>query len=417
MPFEIPESWEWCKVEDFAYVASGSTPEKSSFVEKGIPYLKMYNLRNQKIDFEYKPQYITEEVHNGKLQRSRTEVGDLIMNIVGPPLGKLAIIPPTLPQCNFNQAAVLIRPLLHKSIIVRYLFYYLSQMSEINSLQTRGNAGQDNISLTQCQNIRVPLPPLSEQERIIRKVEEWFLLIEEIEAYKDDLQDSITQVEQKILDLAIKGKLLPQDPNDEPAFELLKRVNPDFAPSDNPHYENIPFKIPGSWGWCKVEDIFELNPKNRIEDSTIIGFVPMECISPGFGYSHAFEEKKWRDVKKGYCHFQNGDIGIAKISPCFENRKSTIFYDLPNNMGAGTTELVILRSRSVCTEFYLYVFQSSWYIKEGTKYFKGVVGQQRVNKDIFTTLLIPVPPIEEQKRIVKRIKKIFTTLDEITEEL
>lgn len=93
VPFEVPNSWVWCRLEDIAYVASGSTPDKTCFVENGVPYIKMYNLRNQKIDFAYHPQYITEEVHNGKLQRSRTEVGDLIMNIVGPPLGKLAIIP------------------------------------------------------------------------------------------------------------------------------------------------------------------------------------------------------------------------------------------------------------------------------------------------------------------------------------
>ena len=92
-PFEIPENWTWCRVDDFAYIASGSTPSKDAFVEKGIPYIKMYNLRKQQIDFYFHPQYIKPEVHNGKLQRSRTEVGDLIMNIVGPPLGKLAIIP------------------------------------------------------------------------------------------------------------------------------------------------------------------------------------------------------------------------------------------------------------------------------------------------------------------------------------
>ena len=95
----------WCKLGDIAYVASGSTPSKESFVANGIPYIKMYNLRNQKIDFDFQPQYIKEEIHNGKLQRSRTEIGDLIMNIVGPPLGKLAIIPHSLPQANFNQAA------------------------------------------------------------------------------------------------------------------------------------------------------------------------------------------------------------------------------------------------------------------------------------------------------------------------
>ena len=179
VPFEVPSSWVWCRLEDIAYVASGSTPDKTCFVAKGIPYIKMYNLRNQKIDFDYHPQYVTEEVHNGKLQRSRTEIGDLIMNIVGPPLGKLAIIPATLPQANFNQAAVLIRPYKFKDELVPYLKSYLEEMSEINSIVTRGSAGQVNISLTQSQNMRIPLPPLGELQRIMNEVYKYNKLIEE----------------------------------------------------------------------------------------------------------------------------------------------------------------------------------------------------------------------------------------------
>ena len=137
----------------------------------------------------------------------------------------------------------------------------------------------------------------------------------------------------------------------------------------------------------------------------------MACVDDGFGYAHSFETRPWGEIRKGYSHFQNGDIGIAKISPCFENRKSTIFYDLPNGIGAGTTELTVLRGHCVNIEFYLYLFQSEWYIFEGTKEFKGVVGQQRVNKEIFTTLLIPLPPIEEQNRIVTEIKKWFSLID------
>ena len=117
--------------------------------------------------------------------------------------------------------------------------------------------------------------------------------------------------------------------------------------------------------------------------------------------------------KKGYCHFQNGDIGIAKISPCFENLKSTIFQNLPNNYGAGTTELVILRPLNIHAKFYLYLFKSQWYISEGTKYFKGVVGQQRVHKGIFTDLQIPLPPLVEQYRIVAEIEKWFALIDQI----
>ena len=133
----------------------------------------------------------------------------------------------------------------------------------------------------------------------------------------------------------------------------------------------------------------------------------MALVQDGFGFSHSYERRVWRDVKKGYSHFQNGDIGIAKISPCFENRKSTIFYGLPNGIGAGTTELTILRPIVVDAEFYLFLFQSIWYITEGTKDFTGVVGQQRVNKEIFTSLVIPIPPIAEQKRITTEIKRYF----------
>ena len=178
------------------------------------------------------------------------------------------------------------------------------------------------------------------------------------------------------------------------------------------HYENeVPFEVPEGWEWCQVSDIFELNPKNDVPDDTQSGFIPMACVDDGFGYAHSFETRLWGEIRKGYSHFQNGDIGIAKISPCFENRKSTIFYDLPNGIGAGTTELTVLRGCCVNTEFYLYLFQSEWYIFEGTKEFKGVVGQQRVNKEIFTTLLIPLPPIEEQNRIVTKIKKWFSLID------
>jgi len=137
----------------------------------------------------------------------------------------------------------------------------------------------------------------------------------------------------------------------------------------------------------------------------------MTCVDDGFSGNHSFEERIWKEVKKGYCHFQNGDIGVAKISPCFENLKSTIFQNLPNNYGAGTTELVILRPINVCAKFYLYLFKSKWYIDEGTKYFKGVVGQQRVHKGIFTDLQIPLPPLAEQQRIITEIERWFSLID------
>ena len=191
-------------------------------------------------------------------------------------------------------------------------------------------------------------------------------------------------------------------------FIALKRI--DFI-SDTPHYENVPFEVPESWCVVSLSELFMLNPKNEVEDNAEVGFVPMTNVEDGFSGDHTFEVRGWKGVKKGYCHFQNGDIGVAKISPCFENLKSCIFHSLPNGFGAGTTELVILRSMGVYSPFYLYLFKSTWFISQGTKYFKGVVGQQRVNKAIFTELEVPLPSYGEQQRIVAEIEKWFAFID------
>ena len=202
IPFEIPENWVWCRLGEIAYITSGSTPSQSAFVEKGIPYLKMYNLRNQKIDFFHKPQYIKEEVHNGQLKRCRAYSGDIIMNIVGPPLGKIAIIPDDLPECNFNQAAVLIRPLIKE--MNQFIFWYLNELSEIRAIETKGVAGQDNISVTQAQNMRVPLPPFAEQNRIVQKLDELMQYCNELEASIKQSESQNEKLLQQVLREALR---------------------------------------------------------------------------------------------------------------------------------------------------------------------------------------------------------------------
>lgn len=172
-------------------------------------------------------------------------------------------------------------------------------------------------------------------------------------------------------------------------------------------------------GWClaQMSDLFIVNPKNKLEDAVEAGFVPMGLVDDGYSGNHSYERRPWGEIKKGYCHFTNGDIAVAKISPCFENRKSTIFKRLPNGVGAGTTELVILRGEQLFSQYFLYLFKSDWYIAQGTKYFKGVVGQQRVNKEIFTSLNVAVPPYNEQVRIVTQIQQLFKLFDIMTENL
>ena len=381
-PYLLPKGWEWCKLEDIAYVASGSTPSKESFVSNGIPYIKMYNLRNQKIDFDFKPQYIKTETHNGKLQRSRTEVGDLIMNIVGPPLGKLAIIPPSLPQANFNQAAVLIRPLLHKAILTKYLFYYLSEMSEINSISTKGSAGQVNISLTQSQNMRVPLPPLSEQKRIIAELEYCFDLISTIEQSQSDLQDTIKQAKSKILDLAIHGKLVPQDPNDEPASELLKRINPKAEITcDNGHYP----QLPDGWCKCRLEDIVEYEQPQA--------YIVVLTAGKSFviGYTNETE-------------------GIYQNTPCIifdDFTTDSKLVDFPFKVKSSAMK--ILKVADDIEIEYVAMFMNITRLIGDT--------HKRYWISEYSKLCIPIPPKDEQKRIINAANAMFEKLDAIMESL
>ena len=410
VPYVIPVGWVWCRLEDIAYVAAGSTPSKESFVENGVPYIKMYNLRNQKIDFEFHPQYITEEVHNNKLARSRTQPGDLLMNIVGPPLGKLAIIPESLPEANFNQAAVLIRPLKYKPAITKYLFYYLSELSEINSISTKGSAGQVNISLTQSQQMRIALPPLAELERITQKIESLFSKIDVVKTSTGNIYDLISKIKSSILEKALSGKLVSQDKTDEPAIRLLKSINPNYDSTDNRHYRNVP----NGWQFVKIKDVFTINPKNKVDDDLEAGFVSMSMIDESYRDSYQFEKKKWALIKTGFTHFKDGDIAVAKISPCLENRKSMILKNLPNGIGAGTTELHVFRSAIVYPKFALYFVKSDYFINHCVGTFNGVVGQQRVGKNIIEDIIFPLPPYEEQKRISEKITEIFQCLDKIS---
>lgn len=394
MPYEVPDGWVWCRLEDIAYVVSGSTPDKTCFVENGIPYIKMYNLRNQKIDFAYHPQYITEEVHNGKLLRSRTEVGDLIMNIVGPPLGKLAIIPATLPQANFNQAAVLIRPYKFKKVLVPYLKAYLEEMSEINSIATRGSAGQVNISLTQSQNMRIPLPPLNEVERIINEVVKYDLFIEAIEYETTDLQALIISIKNKILDLAIHGKLIPQDPNDEPALDLLKRINPNFTPCDNAHYP----QLPKGWAVAPMQILCSLIDGNKQNG--------IERVNLDVKYLRGERDPKTLTFGKY--------IPANSFLILVDGENSGEVFRTPIEGYQGSTFKRLFINENMNTEYMLQVINLYRKLLRENKVGSAI---PHLNKKLFKGIIVSIPPYKEQQRIVDAINKAFMSLDMIMESL
>ena len=192
------------------------------------------------------------------------------------------------------------------------------------------------------------LPPLNEQKRIVLEASKLISIIEKINVDKNELVKAIAAYKLTILQLAITGKLVPQDLSEEPAIDLLRRINPNYKPCDNRHYENVPK------GWCfaKIKDIFIINPKNKANDYDMAGFVSMSMINEGYVDSYQYESREWSSIKAGFTHFQDGDIAVAKISPCLENRKSMILKGLPNGIGAGTTELHVFRSSIVAPQLH-----------------------------------------------------------------
>ena len=181
----------------------------------------------------------------------------------------------------------------------------------------------------------------------------------------------------------------------------------------------IPFEIPDNWGFEKIRNIFIINPKNNLDDNTTVSFIPMTMIDDQFSGKYKYEIKTWNTCKKGFTHFASNDVGFAKISPCFENRKSVLFSKLENNVGAGTTELYIIRrfTDDIIGKYLLYFVKTEYFISKGKGTFSGVVGQQRVDKDVMLDTYIPIPPLKIQKKIVQKIELLIEQLDNIENNL
>ena len=324
---------------------------------------------------------------------------------------------------------------------------YILEALHLNKYAT--GAAQLGLSVANILNVFVPIPSTKEQQHIGRKISEIIEVIESIELQKQKLQRAVLNTKSKILDLAIRGKLVPQDPNDEPASVLLERIRVEkeelikqgkikrdkkesviFKGEDNSYYlkdengvtditDDLPFYIPDLCQWAKIKDILQINPRNSLENNLKVSFVPMLLIDNGYSGKHTDEVRLWKQVKNGFTHFKENDVGIAKITPCFENRKSTIFKNLRNGYGAGTTELHILRTYddTILPQYLLAYIKSNLFIEKGKQNFIGVVGQQRIGRTYIENLYLPIPPLQEQQRIADQIDVIFTQLDAIISSL
>ena len=402
-PFDIPESWQWVKIDEIASSNIGLTYSPQDIVDDGVPVYRSNNIRDNKIcldDIVY--------VSCPILEKQYLNNGDLLIcarNGSRRLVGKNVIIENLERPTSFGAFMAVCRSCYNPWIkLLLDSAYFNSYLDESNSTAI------NQITQKMLLDFILPLPPKEEQSRIISAFHSIVGVIDGIDQSKKNLSESIANLKSKILDLAMQGKLVPQDPADEPAAEMLRRVNPKAKIiTDNPHYP----QLPDNWVLTRIKDVFEVNPKNKASNNIQAGFVPMASIHDGYSDKFHYDVKQWGEIKSGFTHFADGDIAVAKISPCLENRKSMILRDLPNGIGAGTTELLIFRSTILIPEFSLLFFKSDNFIKCCTGTFNGVVGQQRVGKSIVEDIHIPIPPLNTQRAIIERVQGWFNCLDNI----
>lgn len=235
------------------------------------------------------------------------------------------------------------------------------------------------------------------------------------------------KLKKSVLQSAIQGKLTEQLATDDKVEDLLQAIKEEKEllikekkikkqkPLPKITEDEIPFAIPENWKWVRLGEIVLINPRNKIDDDIEVSFIPMNLIEAGYKNKYCYEKRLWKNVKSDFTHIKKGDLGLAKITPCFQNRKSAIFDDLINEYGAGTTEINIIRKivKDFSMKYLLWFVKTEYFINGGVKSFTGTAGQQRINKDYLKMVLMPLPPLAEQKRIVEKLDNVLANIDEL----
>ena len=408
-PFELPKGWVWTTLGEIGSWQSGATPSRMNkdYYGGNIPWLKTGDLNDGTII--YIPEYITQRALEETSVRLNPK-GSVLIAMYGATIGKIGIL--SFPATT-NQACC---ACYEYSINQMFLFYFLLANRE-NFIAMGGGGAQPNISKEKIISTNMPLPPLKEQERIVAEIERWLSFVDIVEKEKSDLQSTICLAKSKILDLAIHGKLVPQDPNDEPASELLKRINPKAEIiTDNGHYQkNKRFEIPNTWELCKLGTISKIarggSPRPikdyLTNDANGINWIKIGDTTKEGKYINSVKEKirpegvkKSRMVHKGDFLLTNsmsfGRPYILNVDGCIHDGWLVI-----SPIGEAYT-----------SDFLYYLLSSSFAYEQFTNVASGGV-VTNLNSDKVADTIFPLPPLAEQKRIVSKIEFIFTQMDTI----
>ncbi|MBS3199855.1 restriction endonuclease subunit S [Turicibacter bilis] len=416
-PYDLPEGWEWVRLGEYIKdISGGSTPSKQNdlFWNGSIPWASVKDLKDYKY-LENTIDRITEHALENTNIKLIPENQLIVCTRVG--LGKVLI---NKIKTTINQDLKAIS--LINNCSIEYLYYAIKTLSIEGTGTTVKGITQEELL-----NKIIPLPPLYIQDQIVQKLEQLSETKDSLLSHAESQLNYTKKMREALLQEAIRGELVPQDENDEPASILLEQIKAEkerlikekvikkqkeLPPITD---EEKPYELPEGWEWVRLGNVAQFNPRNKADNDSLVGFIPMTLISDGFANNHTFETRKWEQVKSGYTHFANDDVIFAKITPCFENRKSTIVKDLPNGIGSGTTEVITLRSynNTILPGYLLALVNSPEFINGGKLTYLGTAGQQRVNAEFLKNYVFALPPLTEQERIVAKLDELMANCDQL----
>ena len=390
VPFEVPNNWIWTTIGGLcSKIGSGSTPKGSNYSSEGVLFFRSQNVYNDGIVLD-DIKYISDEVHQSMIG---TEVlpNDLLLNITGGSLGRCAIVPNEINKGNVSQHVCILRPI---TISSNYFHALILSTFFSKSMKITGS-GREGLPKYNLEQMMFPLPPLAEQKRIVSEIERWFSLIDIIEKDKQDLHTIIKQAKSKILDLAIHGKLVPQAPNEEPASELLKRINSKTEITcDNAHYT----QLPKGWSVAHMQILCSLIDGNKQND--------IERINLDVKYLRGERDPKTLTSGKF--------IPANSLLILVDGENSGEVFRTPVEGYQGSTFKRLIINENISTEYLLQVINLHRKILRENKVGSAI---PHLNKKLFKAIEVPIPPYNEQKRIVEAVNSAFKQLDVITESL
>ena len=399
VPFEVPDNWVWTTIDELCDVVRGGSPRPAGdekYYNGAIPFLKVADLTKDAGIYVYKAEYTIKEAG---LKKTRfVNDGTLLLTNSGATLGVPKI---TTFSTTFNDG---IAAFLYLNEEIQLYLYWLLKSKTDSFRKIDQGAAQPNLNTDLIKSILIPLPPLAEQHRIVTEIERWFSLIDIIETGKDDLQTIIKQAKNKILDLAIHGKLVLQDPNDEPAIELLKRINPDFTPCDNGHYT----QLPDGWTACRLEQVADIldNLRKPINSSERDSRIRNRQIDELYPYYGATGQVGLIDD-----YIINGNyLLLGEDGAPFLDKNAIKAYSISGKSWVNNHAHIL--SPKIDFEFLQYSLNQIDY----SEYVNGSTRLKLTQTDM-RSIKIMLPPLAEQKRIKSKIQILFSQLDLMMESL